>query len=137
MSLIGLEPTRFKLSKLKFYVSLTKVAYWLVKRGLLQRKRWSFGMRKAVFCFCTGFWLACRLGDSVLSMVVPVMGGDCRACRWCGRLLSLFAYLVYPFGDVFEDFGRDGFFYLSVFDGEAGGACLEQVVEAGVGLYGV
>lgn len=103
----------------------------------MQCKRRSFGVRKAVFCFCTGFGLACRLGDSVLSMVVPVMGGDCRACRRCCWLLSLFAYRVYPFGDVFEDFGRDGFFNLSVFDGEAGGACLEQVVEAGVGLYGV
>lgn len=90
------------------------MAYWVVKRGLLQCKRRSFGVRKTVFCYLYGVVVA-----------------------WCGRLLSLFAYLVYPFGYVFEDFGRDGFFYLSVFDGEAGGACLEQVVEAGVGLYGV
>lgn len=44
MSLIGLEPTRFKLSKLKFYVSLTKVAYWLVKHGLLFLYRFLVGM---------------------------------------------------------------------------------------------
>lgn len=106
------------------------MAFCNAKDGLSECERPSF-------VFVPVFLLACWLGDNVLSMVVPVMGGDCRACRWCGRLLSLFAYRVYPFGYVFEDFGRDGFFYLSVFDGEAGGACLEQVVEAGVGLYGV
>ena len=31
--------------------------------------------------------------------------------------------------DVAEDFGRDGFLYLAVLIGEAGGAMLEEVVE--------
>lgn len=106
------------------------MAFCNVKDGLSECERPSF-VFVPVFGWHAG-WVIVSL-----SMVVPVMGGDCRACRWCCWLLSLFAYLVYPFGYVFEDFGRDGFFYLSVFDGEAGGACLEQVVEAGVGLYGV
>lgn len=83
------------------------MAFCNAKDGLSECERPSF-------VICTGLW----------QPVAP----------W---LLFVIAYRVYPVGDVFEDFGRDGFFYLSVFDGEAGGACLEQVVEAGVGLYGV
>jgi len=32
-------------------------------------------------------------------------------------------------GNIAEDFGRDGFLYLAVLIGEAGGAMLEEVVE--------
>ena len=94
----------------------------LVKGGILACKTWPFAMQKTIF------------RSAKDRLLLFVRGCRCLVPPW---LLFRIAYRVYPVGYVFEDFGRDGFFYLSVFDGEAGGACLEQVVEAGVGLYGV
>ena len=47
---------------------------------------------------------------------------------------SLSFQLIDPLHDVLKDFGGDGFLYVSVFRGVAGGAVLEEVVEGWVFL---
>ena len=55
---------------------------------------------------------------------------------WVGVGKRGVLFVFYPFCDVGEDFGGNGFFDLVVFVWHAGGAMLEEVVEGWVGFGG-